>query len=64
RKSGDKTMSKMALNFFENYKFTVKFNFDDKDLTGVLSLNQSGIPHLRIHTDNHFLRKRRFNPTY
>lgn len=48
-------MSKMALNFFENYKFTVKFNFDDKDLTGVLSLSQSGIPHLEIHTDNHFL---------
>lgn len=48
-------MSKMALNFFENYKFTVKFNFDDKDLTGVLFLNQSGIPHLKIHTDNHFL---------
>lgn len=48
-------MSKIELNFFENYKFTVKFNFDDKDLTGVLSLNQSGIPHLKIHTDNHFL---------
>ena len=48
-------MSKMALNFFESYKWTVKFNFDNQDLTGVLSFNQSGIPHLKIHTDNHFL---------
>lgn len=48
-------MSKMALNFFESYKWTVKFNFDNQDLTGVLSFNQSGIPHLKIHTDDHFL---------
>ncbi|WP_157635018.1 HEPN domain-containing protein [Vibrio rhizosphaerae] len=48
-------MSRMALNFFESYKFTVKFNFDNQDLTGVLSFNQSGIPHLKIHTDNHIL---------
>jgi hypothetical protein len=48
-------MSKMELSFFENYKFTVKFNFDGKDLTGVLSINPSIIPQLEIHTDNHSL---------
>ncbi len=48
-------MLKKDLNFFESYEFTVKFNFDDNDFTGVLSINQAGIPQLKIHTENHSL---------
>ncbi|MEZ8732813.1 HEPN domain-containing protein [Vibrio splendidus] len=48
-------MLKRDLNFLESYEFTVKFNFDDTDFTGVLSINQAGIPQLKIHTENHSL---------
>ncbi|MGI2130618.1 hypothetical protein ACRN93_04765 [Shewanella baltica] len=48
-------MSKKELSFFEEYKFTVKFNLDGDDFTGILSINASRILNLEIHTDNHNL---------
>ena len=48
-------MQKRDLNFFENYKLTVKFKFDNHDFTGVLSINKTGIPTLNIHVENHNL---------
>lgn len=48
-------MLKRDLSFFEEYKFTVKFNLDGDDFTGILSINASRILNLEIHTDNHNL---------
>ena len=48
-------MEEKTINFFENYIFTVEFNFHDKDLTGILTIKQAGMLTLKIHTNDHNL---------